>query len=91
MQNKNRESGQKACFAAEIIVHGAATRQAETTHGSDGEEERERDGAREGERTGAKKTEAEKALLFLSKVCYTAVNENQNCKRVYEQKEILVF
>ena len=37
------------------------------------------------------KTEAEKALLFLSKVCYTAVNENQNCKRVYEQKEILVF
>jgi hypothetical protein len=42
-------------------------------------------------REGERKTKAEKALLFLSKVCYTAMNENQNCKRIYEQKEILVF
>ena len=75
MQYKNRESGQKAWFAAEIIVHGAATRQAETTHGSDGEEERERDGARENGRTGAKKTQAEKALLFRPELCYTAMKD----------------
>ena len=87
MRNKNRESGQKACFAAEIIVHDAATRQEETTRESDGE--REQAGDRRRGHEG--KIEAEKALLFLSKVCYTAVNENQNCKRAYEQKEILVF
>ena len=87
MQKNNRESGQKAWFAAEIIVHIAAHRQEETTLESDGERERagDRMRAHEGE------TEAEKALLFLPKLCYTAMNENQDCKRVYEQKEILVF
>ena len=75
MQNKNRESGQKAWFTAEIIVHGAATRQAKTTRESDGEKERERDGARESGRTGAKKTQAEKALLFRPELCYTAMKD----------------
>lgn len=42
-------------------------------------------------REGERKTKAEKALLFLPELCYTAMNENQNCKRIYEQKEILVF
>ena len=37
------------------------------------------------------KTRTEKALLFLPKLCYTAMNENKDCKRIYEQKEILVF
>jgi hypothetical protein len=87
MRNKKRESGQKAWFAAEIIVHIPAHRQAETTHESGGEGERAGKPMREGER----KKRAEKALLFPSKLCYTAMKEKQNRKRIYEQKEILVF
>ena len=87
MQNKNRKSGQKAWFAAEIIVHIPAHRQAETTHESGGEGERAGERMREGER----KKQVEKALLFPAKLCYTAMKEKQNRKRIYEQKEILVF
>ena len=43
------------------------------------------------ERAHEGKTRTEKALLFLPKLCYTAMNENKDCKRIYEQKEILVF
>ena len=42
-------------------------------------------------REGERKKQAEKALLFPSKLCYTAMKEKQNRKRIYEQKEILVF
>ena len=85
MQKNNRESGQKAWFAAEIIVHIPAHRQAETTHESGGE------GAGESMREGERKKQAEKALLFPPKLCYTAMKEKQNRKRIYEQKKILVF